>query len=253
MDNTDETATFEREMELDGEPPTLIEGLPGLGLVASIAVDQITDQLGLEQYGTIRSDALPPVASFTDGRVQDVVRVYAAADPAVMTLQSDVPIPQQAFRTMGQCTIGDLAEAFDRAIFLAGAPAGSQNEIGDVTGVATTDAVESDLRDAGIDLAPDTGVVGGVTGAIVSECYHADIPAALLIVKADPYVPDPAAARAVIEDALEPLVNFDIDTEELQEQADKIQERKQQIAQQLKQQYEQQQPAQPPTGPSMYQ
>lgn len=253
MQQSDESATFKRLMELDGGPPTLIEGLPGLGLVASIAVDQITNQLALDHYGTIRSDALPPVASFQDGRVQDVVRVYAGTDPAVMTLQSDVPIPETAFRTLSQCTIGDLADTFDQAIFLAGAPAGSQNEIGDVTGVATTDDVESDLTAAGIDLAEDNGVVGGVTGAIVSECYHADIPAALLIVKADPYVPDPGAARSVIENALEPLVEFDIDTQKLQEQAQQIQERKQQIAQQLKQQYQQQTQAQTPSGPSMYQ
>ncbi|MDX1748111.1 MAG: PAC2 family protein, partial [Halobacteriales archaeon] len=212
MSGADETATFEQLMELDGQPPTLIEGLPGLGLVASIAVDQITEQLGLEHYGTIRSNALPPVASFEDGRVQDIVRVYAGTDPPVMTLQSDVPIPPAAFRTMGQCTIGELADAFDRAIFLAGAPASSPESIGEVTGVATTAAVESDLTDAGINLAEDTGLVGGVTGAIVSECFHAGVPAALLIVRADPYVPDPAAARSLIETALEPLVEFDIDT-----------------------------------------
>lgn len=251
MSAVDETAEFEQLIELDGEPPTLIEGLPGLGLVASIAVDQITSQLQLDHYGTIRSDALPPVASFEGGRVQEAVRVYAGADPAIMTLQSDVPIPGNAFRTMGQCIIGDLAEEFDRAIFLAGAPAGSQDQVGEVTGVATTDDMEAALEEAAIDLADDNGVVGGVTGAIVSECYHAEIPAALLIVRADPYVPDPAAARAVIEEALEPLVEFDINTKELQEQADQIQQRKQQIAQQLKQQYQQQQQA--PTGPSMYQ
>jgi uncharacterized protein len=39
----------------------------------------------------------------------------------------------------------------------------------------------------------------------------------------------------VIEDALEPLVAFDIDTSELQEQAEEIAKQKQQVAQQLQQ------------------
>ncbi|MFB6198449.1 MAG: proteasome assembly chaperone family protein, partial [Halobacteriaceae archaeon] len=38
-------ANFELEVEIEAESPTLIEGLPGLGMVASIAVDQITSQL----------------------------------------------------------------------------------------------------------------------------------------------------------------------------------------------------------------
>jgi uncharacterized protein len=66
-----------------------------------------------------------------------------------------------------------------------------------------------------------------------------------------PYIPDPAAARAVIEEALEPLVEFDIATQELDEQAEQIQEQKQQIALQL-QQYQQQQD-QETAIPGMYQ
>ena len=48
-----------------------IEGSPGHGLVASIAVDQITDQLGLEQYGSIGSAAYPPGRGVLEGAVQD--------------------------------------------------------------------------------------------------------------------------------------------------------------------------------------
>ena len=81
-------------------------------------------------------------------------------------------------------------------------------------------------------------MIGGVTGALVNDCYHADIPVAVLIVRSNPYIPDPSAARDVIEEALEPLVEFDIDTEELLEQAEEIQRQKQQIAE-LLQQYQQ--------------
>ena len=252
MTDHDPPATFDRRRELeDGAPPTLIEGLPGHGLVASIAVDQITRQLDLEHYGSIRSDAFPPLASFNDGRLRDPVRVYAG--PGVMTLQSDVPLPEPAFDALSQCVLTDLAPAFERAIFLAGAPAQSEAQIGEVTGVATDDQVEADLEAAGIPLAEGSGLIGGVTGALVSACGHADLPAAVLVVKAHPYVPDPAAAQSVIENALEPLVEFDIDTAELAEQADSIQAKLQQIAQQYQQMAEERQEAPAPPGPSMYQ
>lgn len=241
---------FETTTELAAESPTLIEGLPGLGLVASIAVDQITKQLELDHYGTIVSDDFPPVAAFNNGRVREPVRVYAGDDPAVMTLQSDVPIPPAAVKSLSQCVLNDVAEEFEQAVFLAGAPAETEDEIGEVVGVATTDRLENALTDAGISLAEGSGVIGGVTGALLADCYHEDVPAAVLIVRSNPYIPDPGAARSVIEHALEPLVDFDIDTRELLEQAEEIQQQKQQIAQQL-QEYQQQQEQQPQVG--MYQ
>jgi len=247
----DSSTRFEKTTELRAESPTLIEGLPGLGLVAAIAVDQITKQLELDQHGTIVSDDFPPVAAFDEGRVRDAIRVYAGEDPAVMTLQSDIPIPPSAVDSLSQCVLSDLAAEFEQAIFLAGAPAESEDEIGEVVGVATTDDLETALTDAGITLADGSGVVGGVTGALLADCYHDDVPAAVLIVRSNPYIPDPAAARAVIEEALEPLVEFDIDTQELREQAEEIQKQKQQIAEQLRQ-YQQQQDQQP-AMPGMYQ
>lgn len=248
------STTFERTTELQARSPTLIEGLPGLGLVAAIAVDQITKQLGLEQHGTVVSDEFPSVAAFDDGRVRDAVRVYAGADPAVMTLQSDIPIPPTAVDSLSRCVLSDLADEFERAIFLAGAPAESEDQIGEIVGVATTDDLETALADAGITLAEGSGVIGGVTGALLTDCYHGDVPAAVLVVRSNPYIPDPAAARAVVEEALEPLVEFDIDTQELLEQAEEIQAQKRQIAEQLQQyQQQQQQQGQQSVMPGMYQ
>lgn len=246
-------AAFEKITSSSAESPTLIEGLPGLGLVAAIAVDQITSQLELERYGTIRCADLPPVVSFEDGRVRDLVRVYAGADPAVMTLQSDLAIPANSQDSVTECVLHELAETFNRAIFLAGAPAQTEEQIGEVTGVATTDDIEADLNAAGITLAEGNGIIGGITGALLNECYEQDVPAAGLIVRSHPHLPDPTAARAVIETALEPLLEFDIDTTELVEQADQIQQQLQQIAQQYQKTQQAEEQVQQPTGPSMYQ
>ncbi|MFB6155352.1 MAG: proteasome assembly chaperone family protein [Haloferacaceae archaeon] len=248
MSATREPATFEALSDLRVESSTLIEGLPGHGLVASIAVDQVTKQLALEHFGNVYSESFPPVTTFEDGRVRDLVRVYAGTDPAVMTLQSDLPLPQESFAPLSGAIVDGLSAHFEEAIFLAGVSAESKQSHGEVFGIATTDDVERKLEAAGVDLMEGNGLVGGVTGALVSDCYHAEVPAAVLVVKSNPYLPDPGAARSVIENALEPLVDFDIDTTELEEQADEIQRRKSQIARQLQQQQQQK-----PQSPSMYQ
>jgi len=249
MSTEDSDATFQQLTDEETTASTLIEGLPGHGLVASIAVDQITEQLDLQHFGNVQSESFPPVTTFADGRVRDLVRVYAGTDPNVMTLQSDLPLPSESFDPLAECILTDLSEHFEEAIFLAGVPAESQQNHGTVVGVATNEEMEDRLAEADITLADGNGLIGGITGALVNQCYLADLPAAVLIVRSNPYLPDPGAARAVIENALEPLVDFDIDTTELEEQADEIQRKMSQIAQQLKQQQQQQ----PPQSPSMYQ
>jgi len=248
-------ATYEPLTELQATAPTLIEGLPGIGLVASIAVDQITRQLDLEHHGNITSDEFPPVVTFQHGMVRDLVRVYAGTDPDVLTLQSDLSLPPYSFEPLARCLIEDVADEFSRAIFIAGVPAESESHIGEVAGVGTTEAMCEELEAAGIELADDPGLVGGITGAIVKECYHADVPAIVLLVRAHPYLPDPAAARKLIETALEPLVDFSIDTAELQAEADKIQQQLQQLAQQYQQMLQEHQgaPEEARPMPSMYQ
>jgi uncharacterized protein len=247
----DEGTWCERYTDLTVESPTLIEGLPGHGMVASIAVDRITDQLGLDHYGSVHSEHLPRVTTFEDGRVRDLVRVYAGDEAELLTLQSDVPVPTAAFDALVECILSDLVESFGRGVFLAGVPARDEDDHGTVSAIATTDALEADLRAADIELAEGAGIVGGVTGALAQACYHAEVPAAILIVQANPYFPDPVAAKALIEEALEPLVEFEIETAELEEQAAEIREGKQQIAQQLKQQQEE--GAAQPQGRSMFQ
>ncbi|MFB6093966.1 MAG: proteasome assembly chaperone family protein [Halanaeroarchaeum sp.] len=250
-----ETATFDQLTSIDAVEPTLIEGLPGHGLVASIAVDQITTQLDLDHHGNIAADAFPPVVTFEEGLVRDPVRVYAGTDPAVMTLQSDMALPQEAFGPLADVVLGDLAAEFSQAIFLAGAPAESESERGSVTGVATTETMREKIVDAGIELADEPGLVGGVTGALVQASFHDGLPAAVLVVKSHPFLPDPGAAQEVIENALEPLVDFDIDTTELEQQADEIQKRMSQIAEQYQQmvQDQQQTPRSESGMPGMYQ
>ncbi len=228
-------ASFEQISDPPADSPTLIEGLPGHGLVAAIAVDEITEQLGLEHYGNIASDDFPPVVTFEEGVVQDPVRVYAGSDPAVLTLDSDLALPPSAFEPLAKCVIGELADEFKRAVFLAGAPAESEQSIGEVTGVATTEPLLEEVIDAGISVSDKPGLVGGITGALMRECYQAEIPAILLIVQSHPFLPDPEAAKSVIETAIEPLVEFDIDTTALDEQAEDIQNQLQQVAEQYQQ------------------
>ena len=253
MKGSPSQSTFTPTRPMVAESPTLIEGLPGHGLVASIAVDLITTQLELTHYGSITAPEFPPVVTFNDGMVRDLVRVYAGADPPVMTLQSDIALPPYSFEALSNSVLNSLSEAFRRAIFIVGAPAESESALGEVFGVATTRTMLETLETAGIPIAEEPGLVGGVTGALINGCYRNDVPAIMLVVKAHPFLPDPGAAQSLIETALEPLVEFDIDTTTLENQAGEIKREMSQIAEHYQRMMEdQQQPGHSATS-SMYQ
>lgn len=256
MTSNEPTAQFEQISATNVTSPTFIEGLPGFGMVASIVADQIRHQSGLTQYGSIRSEAFPQIAAFADGQIRDPVRVYTGTDPDIFTVQSDFAFPPASIPPLRDCLIHELQIEFDQAIFLVGSPAETEAQIGQVRGVATTDDLESVLWNEGIEVAADVGLIGGVTGALANACYQAGIPTIVLVVSAHPYLPDPRAARAVIENAVEPLVAFDIDTTPLEEEADQIQQQMEQIADHLQELSAQQSLEQFPIetrGSSMYQ
>lgn len=229
------TCSFERTKAIDADSPTLIEGLPGLGLVAPIAVDQVRNALGLEEVGHLRSEGFPPVASFQDGLVEEAIRVYGTDEPPLLTLHSSVPVPEEAVSPLADCVLQDLAPEFGQAIFLVGAPAREQAEMGEVSGVATTPGQRERLQDAGIELAGEAGAIGGPTGGLLHACHRSGVPAVALIVRCRPQIPDPGAARSVIEDGLERLVDFDLDTRDLEERDEEIQQQMQQVAEHVQQ------------------
>lgn len=237
MPRTRAAARFERRAEVSAESPTLIVGMPENGVVGSIAVDQITRQLDLELKGNIVSESFPSVTTFGEGYVRDLVRVYAGTAPPVVVPQCDVALFGDAIADLAACIVHDLAADYQRAIVLAGVPAQTEEEVGEVTCIVTDDEATRDVEAAGIPLDPSNGFLSGTSGAVVNDCYHADVPTIALVVKAHPFLPDPEAASAVIDEALEPLVDFDIDTRALKEEADDIRKQMEQVAQYFEQRH----------------
>lgn len=224
--------TYRRAADVDVADATLLEGLPGRGLVASIAIDEITDQLELAHHGSVRSDEFPPVVTYESDRLVDAVSVFAAESPPVVILQSDIPVTPFAVRSAGRCLLDEFGPRLERAIFLVAIPARSSDHVGAVSGIASTDEVRDQLSNVGIAAAAGEGVLSGPPAALAREVYHADVPVGVLLVETemDPFVPDPAATKAVVDRALEPLVGFDVDTEQLEARAEQIRTEKQDLA-----------------------
>jgi len=219
------------DIELDA--PTLVEGLPGVGLVGKLAADHLVDALEMVHYGTARCDGLPEIAVYSedDPAVRSPVRLYADTDHDLLVLQSDAPVSPEAAESFAGCIVDWFHERDVTPVFLSGMPSEREDDPS-LYGIATGDGATL-LSEAGIGAPTESGAITGPTGALVHEAQRSGLTSVGLVVEADPQFPDPEAASALLSAGIGPLAGVDVDTGTLAEQAQEIRRTKAQLAQQM--------------------
>ena len=76
-------------------------------------------------------------------------------------------------------------------------------------------------------------VISGPTGALLSHAVEHDTTAVGLVVESDPQFPDPEGARALLANAIGPLADVDVPTDDLVDRADEIQRAKEELARRM--------------------
>lgn len=221
------------DVELDA--PTLIEGLPGAGLVGKIATDHLVSTFDMVHYASVHCDGLPPVAVYAgeDSEMRAPVRFYADPERNLLCLQSDVPVSASSAEGFAACITGWLAEHDVFPLYLSGLPV-ETDDVPEVFGVTTGGATDR-LDEAGIVPPREGGFVSGPTGALLNEALERSFPSVGLIVQTEAQFPDPEAARALLRNGIQPLLDIDIPTDELVEEAEQIREAKERLANQIQQ------------------
>jgi uncharacterized protein len=221
------------DVELD--QPTLVEGLPGIGLVGKIAADHLSETFDMTYFASVDCEGLPRISVYEDGsrELRPPVRLYADEERDLAVLQSDVPISASAASDFASCISDWVADNDATPLYMSGLP--NKKEGGGVPslyGVATGDA-EGLLDEQDIDTPNDRGAVSGPTGALLHEASTRDLDAVGLIVESDPKFPDPEAARILIEHAIKPLAGIEVPTDDLVDRAEEISDQKEQLAQRM--------------------
>jgi uncharacterized protein len=222
--------------EFDIDDPMLVEGLPGVGLVGKIATDHLVDTYDMDLVASVDCAGIPRVAVY-DETTHDVippVRIYADESRDLLALQSDVPISRSNGSEFSDCFTAWLEDRSVTPLYLSGLP-DDDHEPGDLPAVfgIGSGSMPARLADETIDKPPERGVVGGPTGSLVNRAAERGLDAAALVVESDPQFPDPAAARRLIDHAIEPLANIDVPTDDLVDRAEDIRTQKEQLAQQM--------------------
>jgi uncharacterized protein (TIGR00162 family) len=231
--------TFIKEFEkADLNDPILIGGLPGLGLVGKIATRHLIRQLKAKRFAYLYSPHFP---YFVYVNKKGTVRLLRGAfyfwknkngKNDFMFFTGD----SQAQTIEGQYEISDqiLDFAKQHNVKLIVTIGGYRMEVKDkpkVIAAATNSELLNRALQASAMVSPTESPIVGTAGLILGLAPFKKIDALCLLGETRGYLPDPSAAKSVLE-TLKAMLNLDVDLKGLDEEiakADKIVSRLQKI------------------------
>ncbi|NPE29043.1 proteasome assembly chaperone family protein [Methanococcoides sp. SA1] len=210
--------------------PILIEGFPGIGLVGNIASQQIIEELNMEYIGSIESRYFPPIAVLYEGLVNMPVRIYENVEHNTIMVVSDIPINPSVSYDVSKALVG-WAKSIGVKEVISIAGIATMSDEYKVFGAATTEEMLEKIKDQ-VEIF-QMGTISGISGSVMAECFMQNVPAISLLGATKTQNPDPRAA-AVVVNVLNSMYNFSIDTDDLIEQAEKIEIEMQKLAEDVR-------------------
>jgi uncharacterized protein (TIGR00162 family) len=205
------------------DKPVMIAAWPGMGFLAKISADYLRRRIKAEQFAEIKY--FHNVLVYTDGIVELAPirhKLYASEKENIIICVGDSQpsIPEESLKLAQQ--ISDIAvEMGVRRIYTMAAYPNEFYEEPKVYAVFTDESMREELVEAGIEMLED-GAVNGLNGVLIGVAQGAGIEGVCLmgdITYAN--VPQHLASKAVLQKLLK-LMNIEIDTEQLEIRAKKI-------------------------------
>ncbi|AEN05302.1 3-isopropylmalate dehydratase [halophilic archaeon DL31] len=222
---------------VDPSGTTLIEGMPGVGLVGKIATDHIIDRLEMTQFAEIRGEGIPPVTVFDSEErgVNPPIRLYIDPSEELVALRSDVPVHVMDAPLFAEKLTEWVDENDVLPVYLGGLAAErGADEMPSVEGIGVRNG--QDILETEAIPAPDEGgIISGPCGALLSNAADVGVDAIGLMVETDPQFPDPQGAHVLIKSAINPVASIDVPTDRLVKDAEQIMEQRKELATQMQQ------------------
>ncbi len=201
--------------------PIVIEGLPDVGLVGTIAASYVIEKMGYTKIGYVESDLFPPVMVIHEGKLGSPFSIYGNGN--VVVVLSEIAIPPNAVYPLTRA----LADWFNSinaklVISVTGLPVQNRIDIEkpEVFAVGNSDAAMKKLKVMHVELLEE-GFIAGAYAIMLNECKKRDLNAISLLAQCFPVYPDPGAAASAIE-ALDKFIPLDIDVSKLMEREEEI-------------------------------
>ncbi len=216
-DGFPEAEVFEiKKVELNS--PIIFAGFVGAGLVGSLSISHIIEELKMEEIGLMRSKYLPPSTVFMKGRLRHPFRFYANKDGTICAIICEITLRMEGLYSLVSAIL-DWSEkkGSKEIVILDGIPS---DEHDDKAYCAAKEDLVRMMADKDISMIPQ-GFITGIPGGILNECIIRKIQGVALLAKANKASPDPTAASTLIE-ALNRFYDMKINTSGLEKEKERI-------------------------------
>jgi len=220
MDNFDEIAIIETK-KIDMDNPIIIEGVPDIGLVGSIAVSHMVAEQNFEEVGYIKSDLFPPVLVVHGRKVLNPVRIFQKGK--LIAILSEIPIdPRPGYMLSKKLTQWYKEKGAELIISISGMSLQERIDIDDpeVFGTSNNEEILKKMEGSGVNILEE-GFVSGFYALILKNSIELNLNSSVLLAQCYPSYPDPGAAASILK-ILNKMTGLDVDVKQLTEQAEDL-------------------------------
>ncbi|WP_455278975.1 proteasome assembly chaperone family protein [[Eubacterium] cellulosolvens] len=226
-------------------------GMPDTGLTGMIAVSQIVEAMKLPEIGHIESDLLPPVMVIHDGEPKVPIRFFGNSNLTVLT--SETPISTRAIAPLSRSLIAWAAQKkVEMLVSVSGIAVHNRMEIEipQVFGVSTNEKGKKRLKEVEIQVLEE-GFMVGPHAMIIRESLSKGLTNLVILAQSHSGYPDPGAAASAIN-AVNKLLNLEVDVKRLLEDAEEIRVKTRELMQRTSKSFEGMAKSQEEELPAMY-
>lgn len=220
MNPSDDILIIETK-KIDVENPIIIEGVPDIGLVGSIAVSHMVAEQNFEEVGYIKSDLFPPVMVVHDRKVLNPVRIFQKGK--LIAILSEIPIdPKAGFILSKKLTEWYKEKGAQLIISISGTPIQERIDIDEpqVFGTSNNESILKKMEELGVQILQE-GFISGFYALILKNSIEIGLNSSILLAQCYSSYPDPGAAASILK-ILNKMTDLNVDVKPLIEQAEDL-------------------------------
>ena len=214
---------------------TLITGFHGIGTTGFITMKYLINQLDAKKIGTIISEFLPPFITTKDGKLSLPFELFQEKENILLTPQFQ-PYRHEHRKFAEKLVDWSIESEFNKAILIGGLDTRLKKNDGDKLRVVATSAYLEKYK-PNYPILEEGLFVTGPLALILTFFEIKNFPAIAILPYAESSRADPLAASAAIE-AINEITNLNIDSSQLIQDAELIEQNLQEIVTQTKNQQE---------------
>jgi uncharacterized protein len=219
--STSEDITIIETKKIDVDNPILIEGVPDIGLVGSIAVSHMVIEQKFEEVGYIKSDLFAPVMVVHERKVLNPVRIFQKGK--LVAILSEIPIdPKAGYILSKRLTEWYKEKGAELIISISGTPVQERIDIEEpeTFGTSNKENTLKKMEESGVKILEE-GFVSGFYALILKNSMELNLSSSILLAQCYQSYPDPGAAASVLK-VLNKMLDLNIDVKDLVEQAEDL-------------------------------